>query len=103
MKTKAVLTLDDAQRIGQAAMEHAKAHQWAVAVAVVDDGWKSAASQVAAGLMKLEGDASILGKLGALMVDFDPRFQIMPGTRVRTAAVQKTEPFEVSPKTTIAE
>ena len=66
-------------------------------------GQKTVEAQVAAGLMKLEGDASILGKLGALMVDFDPRFQIMPGTRVRTAAVQKTEPFEVSPKTTIAE
>ncbi|MCA0301803.1 MAG: MBL fold metallo-hydrolase [Proteobacteria bacterium] len=66
-------------------------------------GQKTVEAQVAAGLMKLEGDATILGKLGTLMVDFDPRFQIMPGTRVRTAAVQKTEPFEVSPKTTIAE
>ena len=51
MKTKPVLTLDDAQRIGLAAMEHAKAHQWAVAVAVVDDGghllWLQRADAVA--------------------------------------------------------
>lgn len=38
MKTKPVLSLDDAQRIGQAALEHAQAHQWAVTVAIVDDG-----------------------------------------------------------------
>ena len=51
MKTKPVLTLDDAQRIGHVAMEHAKAHQWAVAVAVVDDGghllWLQRADAVA--------------------------------------------------------
>jgi len=35
MKTKPVLSLDDAQRIGRAAMDHAAAHQWAVTVAVV--------------------------------------------------------------------
>lgn len=57
---------------------------------------------MAAGLLKLDGDASILGKLAATMVDLDPRFQIMPGTRPRTAAIPKTAPFDVSPKTTIA-
>ena len=66
-------------------------------------GAKTVEAQAAAGLLKLEGDASVLGKLAATMVDFDPRFQIMPGTKLRTAEIKKTEPFEVSPKTTIAE
>ena len=66
-------------------------------------GVKTVEAQAAAGLLKLEGDASVLGKLAPLMVDFDPRFAIMPGTQMRTTEIKKTEPFEVSPKTTIAE
>jgi glc operon protein GlcG len=38
MKTRQTLTLDDARRIAAAAETEAKAHQWAVAIAVVDDG-----------------------------------------------------------------
>lgn len=38
MKTKPVLTLEDARRIAQAAEAEARAHQWAVTIAVVDDG-----------------------------------------------------------------
>lgn len=38
MKTRQTLTLDDARRIAAAAEAEAKAHQWAVAIAVVDDG-----------------------------------------------------------------
>ena len=38
MKTQAVLTLEDAQRIGHAALAHAQQRQWAVAVAIVDAG-----------------------------------------------------------------
>ncbi len=37
-----------------------------------------------AGTATAEGDLAILGQLAALMVDFDPRFEIMPGTRART-------------------
>jgi alkyl sulfatase BDS1-like metallo-beta-lactamase superfamily hydrolase len=59
--------------------------------------------QVAKGAMKLNGDASLLGKLASTMVDFDPRFQILPGTKVREAAVKKTGPFEVGLGDTIAE
>jgi len=38
MKTKPVLTLDDTRRIAQAAEAEALRHQWAVTIAIVDDG-----------------------------------------------------------------
>lgn len=38
MKTKPVLTLDDIRRIAQAAEAEALRHQWAVTIAIVDDG-----------------------------------------------------------------
>ena len=38
MKTKPVLTLDDVRAIAQAAEKEAIANQWAVTIAIVDDG-----------------------------------------------------------------
>ncbi|HWL72415.1 MAG TPA: heme-binding protein [Burkholderiaceae bacterium] len=38
MKTKPWLTLEDAQRIATAAEAEARSHQWAVVIAVCDDG-----------------------------------------------------------------
>ena len=38
MQTKPVLTLDDARRIAAAAEAEAKANNWAVAIAIADDG-----------------------------------------------------------------
>lgn len=38
MKSRQTLTLDDARRIAAAAEAEANTHQWAVAIAVVDDG-----------------------------------------------------------------
>jgi hypothetical protein len=40
------------------------------------------------GRASFEGDIGILGQLAALMVDFDPRFEIMPGTKSRTELPQ---------------
>ena len=40
-----------------------------------------------------EGDLSILATLAGLMVEFDPRFEIMPGTKLRTE-LAAAEPFE---------
>ncbi len=40
-----------------------------------------------------QGDIGILGQLAELMVEFDPRFEIMPGTTRRTE-LPDTEPFE---------
>ena len=47
-------------------------------------GVKTLESQIAEGTAKVDGDATLLGKLAATMVDFDPRFEIMPGTKALT-------------------
>jgi alkyl sulfatase BDS1-like metallo-beta-lactamase superfamily hydrolase len=44
-------------------------------------GVKSIEEQIKDGTAKFEGDVSILAKLAATMVEFDPRFEIMPGTK----------------------
>jgi uncharacterized protein GlcG (DUF336 family) len=58
MKNKPFLALEDAQRIGAAAVAEAQAHAWAVTVAVVDDGghllW----------LQRLDGAAPVSSHIG---------------------------------------
>jgi alkyl sulfatase BDS1-like metallo-beta-lactamase superfamily hydrolase len=44
-------------------------------------GAKSLAAQIEDGTAKVDGDTQILGSLASAMVVFDPRFEIMPGTR----------------------
>jgi len=46
-------------------------------------GAKSIEAQIADGSAKIKGDASILAQLAATMVEFDPRFEILPGTKAR--------------------
>jgi alkyl sulfatase BDS1-like metallo-beta-lactamase superfamily hydrolase len=46
-------------------------------------GSKSLAAQIEDGTAKVKGDVGILQQLAATMVVFDPRFEIMPGTRGR--------------------
>jgi len=48
---------------------------------------------LAEGLATAEGDLAVLGQLAGLMVEFDPRFEIMPGTKLRTE-LAGAEPFE---------
>ena len=59
-------------------------------------GAKTLEAQIKDGTAKAEGDVSVLAKLGSTMVDFDPRFQIMPGTKSFAANVAKTDAYEVS-------
>jgi alkyl sulfatase BDS1-like metallo-beta-lactamase superfamily hydrolase len=66
-------------------------------------GAKTLEAQIASGAMKLDGDASVLTKLASTMVDFDPRFPIMPGTKVRDTGTGKAGPYEAVPRQTIAE
>ena len=66
-------------------------------------GAKTLEDQIADGTAKLQGDASVLTKLAATMVDFDPRFEIMPGTKARTALVAHADPYEAVPEKVIAE
>jgi alkyl sulfatase BDS1-like metallo-beta-lactamase superfamily hydrolase len=59
-------------------------------------GAKTLQAQIAEGTARAEGDVSVLQKLAALMVDFDPRFEIMPGTKAAQAAVPHDDPFQTS-------
>jgi alkyl sulfatase BDS1-like metallo-beta-lactamase superfamily hydrolase len=43
---------------------------------------------LAEGAARVDGDLAILGQLAGLMVEFDPRFEIMAGTKALTEAVQ---------------
>ncbi len=66
-------------------------------------GAKTLEAQIAAGTAKVEGNAGILKQLASTLVDFDPRFEIMPGTKARGAAVAHADPYEAVPRQTIAE
>ena len=48
---------------------------------------------LADGTIRAQCDLTILGKLAAVMVEFDPRFEIMPGTKGGTV-VSHAEAFE---------
>jgi alkyl sulfatase BDS1-like metallo-beta-lactamase superfamily hydrolase len=57
-------------------------------------GAKKLEDQLKDGTAKAEGDVSILGKLAATMVEFDPRFEVMPGTKASgTAAGTVSEAY----------
>ena len=66
-------------------------------------GAKTLEAQIADGTAKVEGDVGVLAQLAATMVDFDPRFEIMPGTKARTAAVAHADPYQAVPERIIAE
>lgn len=65
-------------------------------------GAKTLEAQIADGAAKVEGDAGILRQLASAMVDFDPRFEIMPGTKAGGAVV-KEEPYQADLREPIAE
>ncbi|GAA0310714.1 alkyl/aryl-sulfatase [Rhodovulum strictum] len=50
---------------------------------------------LADGIAQVEGDVAILGQLAGLMVEFDPRFEIMPGTK-RRSETTGADAFEAS-------
>jgi linear primary-alkylsulfatase len=56
-------------------------------------GEKALEAQIADGTARVEGDAGILKQLASTMVEFDPRFEIMPGTRGKIV-LAKEEPYE---------
>lgn len=58
-------------------------------------GVKTLEAQIADRTAKVEGDASILKQLASTMVEFDPRFEIMPGTKSKTV-VAKEDPYEAA-------
>ncbi|MFO1144754.1 MAG: alkyl sulfatase dimerization domain-containing protein [Amaricoccus sp.] len=67
-------------------------------------GAKTLEAQIADGTAKVAGDVGVLAQLAATMVDFDPRFEIMPGTHGLAAGpVARAAPFEAVPEKVIAE
>jgi alkyl sulfatase BDS1-like metallo-beta-lactamase superfamily hydrolase len=66
-------------------------------------GAKTLEAQIIEGECRAEGDVSILKKLAATMVDFDPRFEILPGTKARTSQVTAANPYEAVPGQPVAE
>ena len=65
-------------------------------------GAKTLEAQIADGVAKVQGDGSILEQLASTMVDFDPRFEIMPGTKGK-GVVAKEDPYEADPRQAIGE
>jgi alkyl sulfatase BDS1-like metallo-beta-lactamase superfamily hydrolase len=75
-------------------------------------GAKTLEDQINEGTARVDGDASILKELASTMVEFDPRFEIMPGTKSQETEVAgyvesgihgTVEPYEAIPRQTIAE
>ncbi|MFG0283374.1 MAG: alkyl/aryl-sulfatase [Phycisphaerales bacterium JB039] len=66
-------------------------------------GIKTLEAQIADGTCQVDGDVSVLGKLAATMVDFDPRFEVLPGTKRRDVEVEHADPYEAVPGALIAE
>jgi len=60
-------------------------------------------AQIANGTAKVEGDVAVLGKLAAMMVDFDPRFEVMPGTKAAGGQIAHADPYQAVPGKPIAE
>jgi alkyl sulfatase BDS1-like metallo-beta-lactamase superfamily hydrolase len=57
-------------------------------------GVKTLEAQIKDGTAKVEGDISLLGKLAATMVTFDPRFEIMPGTKAAKPQLVAEDGYE---------
>ncbi|WP_245310209.1 alkyl/aryl-sulfatase [Bradyrhizobium jicamae] len=66
-------------------------------------GAKTLDAQIADGTATIQGDASVLAKLASFMVDFDPRFEIMPGTKTKGLTLAHADPYEAVPRRTVAE
>jgi alkyl sulfatase BDS1-like metallo-beta-lactamase superfamily hydrolase len=66
-------------------------------------GAKTREAQIKDGTAKVQGDASILAKLASTMVEFDPRFEIMPGTKTRDGAIAKAGSYQAELGQAIAE
>jgi len=66
-------------------------------------GAKTLDAQIAEGTAKVEGDAGVLKQLASTMVEFEPRFEVLPGTQARTAEPLKADPYEAVPRDSIAE
>lgn len=60
-------------------------------------------NQIADGTAKVEGDVGVLAQLASTMVDFDPLFEILPGTKTAANEVDTANAYEAVPGATISE
>jgi linear primary-alkylsulfatase len=65
-------------------------------------GKKTLDVQITDGTAKIDGDISVLQKLAATIVEFDPRFEITPGTKPPREQEQ-VDAYEAVPRQSIAE
>jgi alkyl sulfatase BDS1-like metallo-beta-lactamase superfamily hydrolase len=66
-------------------------------------GEKTLEAQIKEGTAKVKGDLEVLKKLASTMADFDPRFEIMPGTKPKDAKTAHTDPYKAVPRHSVAE
>jgi alkyl sulfatase BDS1-like metallo-beta-lactamase superfamily hydrolase len=66
-------------------------------------GTKTLEAQIADGTAKVDGDVAVLTQLASTMVDFDTRFEIMPGTKARHTELLKANAYEAVPEKILAE
>lgn len=57
-------------------------------------GTKSFEEHLSAGSAQFEGDPTILKQIGDMLVDFDPNFEVFPGTRPSETASTDHDPFD---------
>ncbi|TVQ75476.1 MAG: MBL fold metallo-hydrolase, partial [Chromatiaceae bacterium] len=58
-------------------------------------GQKTLMAMIEDGTAKTEGDPTIMARIGATLVTFDPRFPIMPGTYLRETEITEADPYAV--------
>jgi alkyl sulfatase BDS1-like metallo-beta-lactamase superfamily hydrolase len=66
-------------------------------------GAKTLEAQLADGTAKAQGNIGILKQLAAMFVDFDPRFEVMPGTKATATKIAAANDYEAVPGKAIAE
>jgi alkyl sulfatase BDS1-like metallo-beta-lactamase superfamily hydrolase len=66
-------------------------------------GKKSLEAQIADGTAKVKGDVDVLKKLAATVVTFDPRFEVLPGTRAKTGKAGSVDAYQANPGKIVAE
>lgn len=66
-------------------------------------GEKTLDAQLADGTAKFEGNVAILKQLASTFVDFDPRFEIMPGTKAQNSKLASAKEYQAVPGQPVAE
>ncbi|WP_407525932.1 alkyl/aryl-sulfatase [Methylobacterium oryzisoli] len=66
-------------------------------------GTKTLEAQIAAGRAQVQGNSAVLGQLASLMVEFDPRFEVLPGTHASGVAARPADALQAAIGHVVAE